>query len=117
MNMDEMKEWKCLLMLNQIIAEIIAAHQIFDLTIRCVRKYIDAAAVLCKPPAAFLCKSLEVRLSGCLVTRERNCYLANFHRFSDQHKRASSELEYQTAISLYPNSITKCMLESETGVA
>ena len=70
------------------------AHQILDLTIRCVRKYIDAAAVLCKPPAAFLCKRLEERLSGCLVTRERNCYLANFHRFSDQHKRASSELEY-----------------------
>ena len=37
------------------------AHQIFDLTIRCVRKYIDAAAVLCKPLAAFLCKSLERR--------------------------------------------------------
>jgi len=86
------------------------AHQIFDLTIRCVRKYIDAAAVLCKLLAAQvdLCKSLKERLSGCLADdqkpKEPNCYLANFCKFSDQHKRASSEseLEYWTAMSPYP---------------
>jgi len=86
------------------------AHQIFDLTIRCVRKYIDATAVLCRLLAAqvYLCKSLQERLSGCLANdqkpKEPNCYLANFCKFSDQHKRASSEseLEYWTAMSLYP---------------